>query len=116
MGRSLTERAISRSRTPMSDLSGALGPEAVAQLALEDLAVGVLGERRQELHRLRLLVGGQMAAAVLDDLALAHALAGPSDDQRLGRLAPPLVGNADHGDLEDAGMAADDLLDLPRVN
>src|SRR6185436_108718 len=49
MGRSLTVRAISRSRTPMgSDLPRAVGPEPIAQLALEHLTVSVLGQRVQE--------------------------------------------------------------------
>jgi hypothetical protein len=57
-----------------------------------------------------------VATAVLDDLALAERVARAGDDQRLRRLAPLRVGDADHRHLEDAGMTADDLLDLARVD
>ena len=42
--------------------------------------------------------------------------AGRDHDDRLGRLAPPLVGHADDGDVGDAGMGHQHVLDLGRVH
>src|SRR5574337_798813 len=102
--------------TLLSDPPPPPGPVAVAELALQHFAVGVLRQGRQELHRLRLLVRGHMALAVLDDLRLRepHPLA--RDHERLHRLPPLLVGDADDRHLEDGRMAAEDLLDLARVD
>jgi hypothetical protein len=42
--------------------------------------------------------------------------AGARDDDRLDRLAPFLVGDADHGDVGDIGMTGDRVLDLGGID
>src|SRR5262249_40604064 len=60
------------------------------------------------------LVVRHPAAAVLHEIPLGRGGARPEHDQRLDRLAPLLVGDADHRDLRDRGMLEQAVLDLDR--
>src|SRR5208282_5398382 len=85
-------------------------------LALEDLPIGVLGYRRDELHRFRLLVARDVLPAEVDDLLLGGAGSALQDHDGLHRLAPHRVGDPDHRDLLDRRVPQDDLFDLPGVD
>src|SRR5206468_11155016 len=87
----------------------------VAQFAAQDLADIGLGQVGPELDLLGDLVGGQLRAAVLDDV-LGREVLVLLDDEGFHRLAGFRVGYADHGAFEYARMARDHFLDLVRIN
>src|SRR5690348_1956876 len=84
------------------------------KLELLQLAGRGAGELVAELDGGRGLVAGDLGLAVLDQLVLGQRRARGLDHERLDRLAPLLVGDADDGDLGDVGMGEDDVLDLDR--
>src|SRR3954454_5810176 len=95
-----------------------LRPSAVllAQRALEHLAGRRPRQLVDELHDSRQLVGGQMGTQEGDERRCLRGGAGPKDDQRLARLTPAVVGNADARGLVARGMPRERLLDLDRIH
>src|ERR671911_3244062 len=87
------------------------GPFAVAKDVLLDLAGGGLGEGA-ELDRRGAFEVRDPLAAELDDLALAGPDAVGQGDERLGPLAPALVGGRDDGALEHGGGGGGRVVDL----
>src|SRR3546814_19156704 len=63
--------------------------------AAKDLPGRVARQGRDDLHRFRRLEAGQPRAAPAAKLVLAECLARLEHDNRLHRLAPPLLGHAD---------------------
>ena len=102
--------------TTLSHAPRVTPPVRFTQLALHDLAIGVLWQCVQELDRGWLLVRRESASAVLNELGLGHRHARAGDDQRLDRLAPLLVGHAHDGHFEHGRMHAEDFLNLTRVD
>ena len=78
------------------DLAVAAFPVGLAQLELLELAGGGAGQRVAELDRRRALEVRHAVAAVRDEVLGRRRLALAQHDQRLDRLAPLLVGHADH--------------------
>src|SRR3954468_22310588 len=74
---------------------------AVAQLAAQDLAGRRLRDLVDHLDLPRVLVGGHPLPAERDELLLAGRGAVLQADERLHRLAPVLVRDADDGRLAD---------------
>ena len=105
-------RAQGRAHVPRragvsADAAVAAGPVGLAQLALQHLARGVAGELGDEVDRGRALVAGEVGAGVGDEvLGGDGSAAGDADDDGLDRLAPPLVGHADDGDVGDRRVVA----------
>src|SRR6187402_2979474 len=87
--------------------------EALAQLALEQLAARVLRQAVDEDHALGHLEMRHLAGAVLDDRFFVQLLAGLDYDDRGYRFDPARIGQAYDGDFGDPGNAIDHLLDLP---
>src|SRR5262249_38074635 len=73
----------------------------LAQLELLELASGGADERIADLDRRGALVMREPGPAVGDQIMLGGGGPGPQHHERLDRLAPLLVGDADHRDLED---------------
>src|SRR5581483_12434609 len=76
-------------------LPGVPGP----QLLLQDLAGGGDREGIDELERARLLEGGEALGGERDQLVRGRLRARLQCDDRVDRLAPPLVRDADRGRL-----------------
>ena len=89
-----------------SDVALATFPVGRAELPLEELARRVAGERIGEVDRLRQLVAGQVFTSEVDRSPRLGCTLPVADDHRLHRLAPLLVGDADHGDVGDIGVTA----------
>src|SRR5690348_3988896 len=90
-------------------------PDALAKHELLDLA----GRRLRELaeyHAPRRLEPRQVGAAMLNQLGLGDARAGPDLDERAGRLAPLRVGLRNHRRRQHGGMAVERVLDLDRAD
>src|ERR1700757_1374398 len=64
----------------------------------------------------RLLVAGEVLAAVLEHQLRIKPCAGNLDHERRYRLAPLLVRHADHGCLGDTGETGDHLLDFGGID
>src|SRR3712207_9181606 len=78
-----------------------------AQLALEDLAAGVLGQAVGDGHVPGRLVAGESLAAERHELVGVDRLPVPGDDDRGDGLDPARVWGAEDGDLRDEiGRAA----------
>src|SRR6266850_7215812 len=94
---------LSRSRRPRGGASvhaaGAAGPVGLAELELLELAGGGADQGVPDLDRGRALVVRHAAPAVLHQVPLGATGARAQDHERLDRLAPLLVGHADHRDL-----------------
>src|SRR3954463_12182372 len=90
-----------KAKTGSVDLAVAPLPERRPELELLELAGGGAVERVAEVDGRRALVVGHAAAAVLDEIRLRRGLSLPEHDERLHRLAPLLVGDADHRALGD---------------
>src|SRR5579883_3039033 len=97
-------------------LAFAAGPIRLAQLALQDLARGIARQRLDEIDGARHLVAGDPLARELDELARRQRCALLLDDDRLDRLAPLIVGHADHGDIGDGGMGEERAFDLRGID
>src|SRR4029453_2933792 len=89
------------------------GPFLLAQFELLDLPAARTGQRRHELNRLGRLETGDVFPYVRDQLRLTD-LAGVrgENDERLGALAPLLVGYADHRRFVDGGVRFEGVLHL----
>src|SRR5437870_10644078 len=96
------------------DLAVAALPVGLAQLELLELARGGAREGVAQFDRRRALEVGEPFAAELDERGLVGLLAGAEHDERLHRLTPLLVGDADHGDLGDGRVLVEAVLDLDR--
>src|SRR5205807_8849459 len=91
-------------------------PVLLAQFALEDLAVSVLGQLRDKLDRPWFLIAGQVLPAEGIYFLLSYRHARTQCYNRLDTFAPQWVGNTDHCDFVDRRVLEQDLLDLPRVD
>src|SRR5690349_15378766 len=98
MTRAPTQRSYRNARASVHLARTSL-PIRRAEQELLQLAGGRASELAAELDRARALVVGQLRAAVLDEIGLARLHRGAQHYQRLHRLAPALVGHADHGDF-----------------
>src|SRR5690606_7794342 len=87
----------------------------VAQFAAQDLADVGLGQFGAKLDVLRPFVAGELVAQEVEQLALGQRVV-LLDHEQLDHLARLLVGYADGGGLEHAGMRARDFLDLVRIH
>src|SRR4051794_19108992 len=81
-------------------------PIRLPQLPPQDLARRIPRQCRQELHALRRLEPGDALAGEVDDVNGGRLLAGLHHHHGLHRLAPFVVGYADHGSFRDVGMIA----------
>src|SRR5262245_60824803 len=92
--------------------SGALALQELAQLGLQDLAVGVLRQSVDEAVAFRALEAGDVveAQAVEVGTRYARTLAADHEGDRL--FAPVRMRPADHGRLQHAGVGQQHLLDL----
>src|SRR5687767_3455588 len=108
-GRSMARPAL----TPSYFTSG--GFLFLAQRAAQDLADVGLRQIGAELDVLRPLVAGELLLAVLEHVLLGK-LRVLLHHEHLRHLARMLVGHADRGALEHAGMHRQHLLDLVRVH
>src|SRR3954465_6513604 len=77
--------------------------EALAQLALEQLAARILGQGIDEDDALGHLEMRHLAGAMLDDGLLVELLAALDHDNRSHRLDPARIGQAYHGNLGHGG-------------
>jgi hypothetical protein len=94
-------------------------PVGIAQHTLDELARRGPRQLIDEVERSWALEGGQSLAAVAGQLVGqidARRDLGDELDDRLDLLAEVGVGNAEHGDVEDGGMAEEDVFDLARVD
>src|SRR5215471_1669244 len=100
------------------DLNATLSalPILLAQLALEDLAVSILGQLRDKFDRPRFLIAGQMLPAEIIHFLLSYLHARTQCNNRLDTFTPQWVGNTDHCDFIDPRMLEQDLLYFPWVN
>src|SRR5262249_12921229 len=98
--------------------SGSAPGEPLAQHAVLDLPGG--GARhfdlRDERDRARALVAGHLVATPVENVLLGRVCALVQPDAGVHGLAPFLVGNADHRDVLHARVAAENVLDLARVD
>ena len=74
-------------------------------MCLEDLARSVARQAVDELDRLRDLVATERAAAEFRQVLRLRRATGPQHNQCLDGLAPAIVRNADHGNVEDVSRA-----------
>ena len=79
------------------------GPVPLAELPLEHLPGRRARQLVDELDRARQLVAGEPLTRERDQLSALDDGAGTADDERLDRLAPALVRNPDHRDVEHVG-------------
>src|SRR3954462_7078148 len=86
--------------------------EALAQLALEQLAARGLGQGIDEDDALGHLEMRHLAGAMPDDGLLVELLAALDHDDRSHRLDPARIGQSYHGNLGHGGGAVDHLLVL----
>src|SRR5437660_2608101 len=109
-------RGMSTGRRPplLVDLPLASGPVRLAQLELLQLARGRARERVAELDRRRTLVVRHARPTERDQVVRARRRPRPQHDQRLDRLAPFLVGDADHRGLGHGRMLIEAVLHLDR--
>ena len=84
-GSALEPELPSRQR-PTSDLAGGVGPVRVAELALDELAVGLAGERLGEVDALGELEAAHPGAGPLEDLG--HQLVARLEARRAARRRP----------------------------
>ncbi len=89
-------------------------PRLVAQVALAHLAARVPGKLRNLDDLLGALVGGQMSAAVRNQLG--HVGRHAQLDECSQRLSRPVVGDSEHRAVDDGRMRCQNLLDLGRVD
>src|SRR5690606_3273082 len=61
----------------------------------------------------RVLVGGQLLPAVVDQFLLGRRLPGPQTDVGLHGFSPVRVGNSDHRSFSNRRMAVEDVFDFP---
>src|SRR3989454_10569336 len=90
---------------------------ALPLLLAQDELLHLPGRRLRQVAELdgrRALEMRDVLAAELDDLRSGRRLTGLERDERLGALAPPLVGDRDNGALEHGRVPGDALLDLDR--
>src|SRR4051794_33385788 len=92
------------------------GPIRIAQMAAQDLARRVARQGFDEIHRFRRLEAGDALPREADYVRRRRLLAGLHHHDRFYRLAPLLIGHADHGDFGDVGMVADRAFDLGRID
>src|SRR6267142_4063407 len=92
--------------------AGAAGPVGLAELELLELAGGGADQGVPDLDRGRALVVRHAAPTVLHQVPLGATGARAQDHERLDRLAPLLVGHADHRDLGHRLMLEEAVLDL----
>src|SRR5438876_8520745 len=87
----------------------------LAQGALEDLPAGVARQLVDEHDAGRLLVAGEVLAAVIDEFALGHP--GPRGPHVVGerRLDPPRLRQPDHCNVGDPPICATHCLDFDRI-
>src|SRR5215204_125211 len=97
--------------TALADAPVVSLPLLLAQHELLHLAGGGL-RQLPELHRCRALEARQAFPAEFDDLLLGDALPRLELDERLGSLAPLLVGYRDDGGLQHGRVVVHRLLDL----
>src|SRR5574338_71603 len=90
----------------------AVAPVRLAQHELLQLSGRGARQRRHELDRARALEVREVLPAEREQLGLARARARAQHDESLGRLAPLLVGHADHRALEHRLVAVERVLDL----
>src|SRR5580692_4033970 len=91
-------------------------PKGIAQMAAQDLAGGVARQGFDEVDRLRRLEARDALAGEADDIRRRRLLAGLHHHDGLDRLAPFVVGHADHGDFGDIGVIADRAFDLGGID
>src|SRR4051794_34697783 len=101
MIRSMLLRTPCSRRAESVDLALAPLPVRRPQLELLQLAGRRAGELVAELDSRRRLVAGGALLAPRDQLGLGDLLTGSEHDERLDRLPPLLVGDADDGHLGD---------------
>src|SRR5436190_2471829 len=97
-------------QTWRSDLPLRLVPVTITKLPFEHLAERIDLEFVDELDRAWTLVARETLAAVREEVLGGHRLG--CDDDREDRLAPLLVGNADHRGFGHAGVRREHALDL----
>src|SRR5581483_1111291 len=102
--------------TRPSDFLSDSGDGLVFQSLVVDLAVGGPAHGVDRQHPLGRLVGGQPGLDVADQLGLVEGRAWVGLDHGRGRLAPLLVGRADHNRVPHSDMGLEDLLDLLGVH
>uniref|UniRef100_A0A0N4Z3R1 Transcriptional regulator n=1 Tax=Parastrongyloides trichosuri TaxID=131310 RepID=A0A0N4Z3R1_PARTI len=101
---------------PPVDVAHAPDPVGLAQDVFQDLARGVARQGRDDLDRARDLEAGEGLAAGVAQGVFAGRLAGAQHHQRLDRLAPAVVGHADHGGLGHGRMLEQGALDLSGID
>src|SRR6476646_9011199 len=106
--------APSARKLSSADLSVAAGPVLRAQSLLVRLAESGQWDRVDEIDRLRRVDRALALLHELDQLVRLDGRVGAPYDDRLDRLAPLLVRHTDDGDLGNAWVRADDVLDLAR--
>src|SRR5690349_23908661 len=85
------------------------------QLRLPRLAVWVARELGDELDEARTLVVGEVLPHPRDDVVLRQRALGAGLHDREQHLAPLVVGDAEHGAVDDVVVGEQALLDLARV-
>ncbi len=88
------------------------GPVLLTQHFFQDFARSTLRQAVDELDGLRDLEAREVSPAVLQDFGLGRRLPRAQGDQRLGRLAPSVVGDRNHSALKDGRMVVEDALDF----
>src|SRR5438876_8836623 len=91
-------------------------PVLLAQLALENLAVSILGQLRDKLDSPRLLITGQMLPTKGIHFLLSYGHPRTQCYDRFDTFAPQWVGDTYYRDFIDRRVLEQDLLDLPRVD
>src|SRR2546425_3613778 len=89
----------------MARHASGLGSQLGAELALEDLAVGVAGQRVDAHPPARHLVAGQRGTTVCFERRLVEPRAGGGHDDGSDDLAPQVIGNPDDCDVGDVWCA-----------
>src|SRR5437870_4152224 len=103
--------SYARSDPPLAPL-----PVRRADLALQELAGGITRDLGDEVDGARALVVGETLAAEIDDVVRGRVRAVFQLHDGLQLLAPLLVRDADHRDVEHRGVLVDDLLDLRGID
>src|SRR5271166_3504599 len=99
--RSASAALLPRAQQPMLNLAGG----RARHLLVAD-----------EAHRTRTFISGDAAAAPLDDFDLGRSGSIARNDHRMHPLTPRRIGDADHRDVPDLLVRAEQRLDFGRVD